>query len=107
MNASPCRTRGGTMRPSPPLIVLGLVVTPILIACGAAGCQHADPAPTWKREDVDTLEMRPEWQRFVDDNYRGVVIAQLDASRGAKFEEPPHVVATRNKSRNATELLAA
>ena len=82
----------------------------VMLAGPLAGCGQRQPPPVWEREDVQTLPMRPEWQRFVDDNYRGVVLAKLNSALSAPldvaFVDKPQAVATKNKTRGTTELLA-
>ena len=88
------------------LIVFGLVAPLAPLAGGCAGGGPREPMPSWQREDVETLTMKPEWQRFARDNALGVVLAQVNAPRGTKMVEPPKVVATRNRTRGTVELLA-
>src|SRR4051794_11488041 len=87
------------------LIVSAWVCLPCLLL--ATACSSQKPPAPWQHENVDTLPLRPEWERYADANYRGVVMAQLSAPSGVRFPDAPKVVASRNRTRGTTELLAA
>lgn len=101
------------MRSRLPLVPMLSVVIATLIAA-ATGCQsnHADTTTAADRrasyEQLKTLPLKPEWSKFVEANYRSVVLADL-TQRGrdtAEFVEPPQVIASRYKSGGGVELMA-
>lgn len=96
------------MRLPPPRRLLAVLVTlhlPGLLA--GTGCNSQKSIPPWQHEQVETLPLKPEWQQYADANYRGVVMAQFPAPTGIRFPDDPKVVATHNRTRGETELLAA
>ena len=96
------------MRLLPPRRLLS-VLAPVCVTClfVGTGCTSQKTLPPGQHENVETLPLRPEWQRYADANYRGVVMAQFSAPTGIRFSDDPKVVASHNRTRGATELLAA
>lgn len=90
---------------------LGLGAAGWVVAAGSGGCGHApapkDTLPLYEKENVENLPMEPAWRRFADENYLGVVLSQLGATTGPEFPDKPSVIASRNKTRGTTELMAA
>jgi hypothetical protein len=94
--------------PLPPRRPLSVFVSICLLGLlVGAGCNSQKTLQPWQHENVDAIALRPEWQRYADENYRGVVMAQFSAPTGIRFVDEPKVVASRNRTRGETELLAA
>ena len=78
----------------------------LLAVAGCSSQPAAKPLQPWEHEQVETLPMRPEWSKFVDDETRGVVLSQVNSPTLVRFDGAPKAVATRNVTRGETELLA-
>ncbi|HEX8911264.1 MAG TPA: hypothetical protein VF796_02810 [Humisphaera sp.] len=99
--------------PNAPLSRLALAgVAALGLAAAAGGCQPADPyavRPGQPADDIrrEVIEVRPEWRAFANENYRGVLLADLNAARDVRFNEPLTYAASRNPATGDVELSVA
>ena len=71
-----------------------------------AGCQSDVATPRAEVEATGRTRMtlQPQWRDYAEQNYRGVLLADLKFVKNVQFLEPPVISAARNVSTGATEL---
>ena len=74
----------------------------------AAGCQGPSGEPTAEQRSlgVQPVPVSADWRRFAEDNFRGVVTAELRAQPDVRFTSDPDISAARRLDNGAVELTA-